>query len=543
MTRLLKYLLWFISVGFAVSCIENDLSYPDVVPSVSTFVVAGQKSVSINQDSCLIDIVLEETADISSVQVLSYSFTFSPELVTPIPEYLDLRQPFNFTIRLYQDYKWTIRATRPIARYIECENQAGKADIDAVNKIAYVYVTESQPLSSVRITAMKLEPEGSVVDSTLGFVYHSNPTGYGGSNRAERLRCNFPMVLDCVLMRYFYVDYKGQTIEWGVKFLQKAVEMQVTSVNAWAYSAEVEAQTDGSGIPVIEYRKASDVSWSSVQVPFSSVEVSVAIQGLEPSTDYLVRISNGTDVSTEYPFRTDTPLQLDNMSFDQWHQAAPNDCWYPWKSGTEGVWATANPGVNIAGSLNPTRPEYDHVVTEGGTAARLESITAFGVFAAGNLFTGSFDKFVSMTAHLSWGVPFSSRPYSLKGYYDYKPAEVNKVKEPYMSLKGKSDNMQILVALFADGQNDGQQGPFQVVSSKPGVPDLKTDTRVIAYGALESDAGTSGEYREFECVLEYKDNRRPDYVIVVASSSLRGDYFTGGVGSTLYVDDFSFMYK
>lgn len=543
MIRNIGYVICGMMLCCLLSCIKNDLSYPDVVPGVSSFEVEGQKSVNISQDSCIVDIVLDENADISHVKVVSYSFSNSPELLGSIPEYLDLREPFTFTIRLYGDYRWTVRASQPISRYIDCDNQVGKADINVKEKLAYVYVTENQPLSSIRINDMKLEPEGSVVDSTLGFIYQPNPEGYGGKNVAQKLKCSFPMVLDCVLQRYFYVRYEGERIEWRVVFLQKAVSMEVSSVNAWTYSAEVEAVTDGKGTPVLEYRKTEDPEWTSVPVSSASTTVSQTIEGLEPSTGYLVRVSNGIGSSESYPFMTGDAAQVENMDFDGWHQADPNDCWYPWKEGFEPVWGNANPGVNIAGPVNPTRPDYTHVVTAGGAAARLESVTAFGVFAAGNLFTGSFEKFASMTAYLSWGTPFSSRPYSMKGYYDYSPALVNKAKEPFLDMKGKPDYMQILVALFADGDGEGEKGPFPVDSSKPGQPDLKTDPRVIAYGVVESNEDTGGNYREFECVLEYRDDRTPDYVIVTACSSLKGDYFTGGVGSVLYVDDFSFSYR
>ena len=66
---------------------------------------------------------------------------------------------------------------------------------------------------------------------------------------------------------------------------------------------------------------------------------------------------------------------------------------------------------------------------------------------------------------------------------------------------------------------------------------------IIARGTIESDADTGGEYVEFECPLVYNDNTRiPKYAVVIACASLYGDYFTGGVGSVLYVDEFEFVY-
>ena len=51
------------------------------------------------------------------------------------------------------------------------------------------------------------------------------------------------------------------------------------------------------------------------------------------------------------------------------------------------------------------------------------------------------------------------------------------------------------------------------------------------------------KYVEFECVLEYRNDRKPKYVVAVACSSLYGDYFTGGQGSTMFVDEWEFIYK
>lgn len=71
------------------------------------------------------------------------------------------------------------------------------------------------------------------------------------------------------------------------------------------------------------------------------------------------------------------------------------------------------------------------------------------------------------------------------------------------------------------------------------------DPDIIAYGELPSGAATEGDgYVEFNIPLKYKNlTDKPTHIIVVCSSSKYGDYMTGGVGSTLYVDDFSFIYE
>ena len=65
---------------------------------------------------------------------------------------------------------------------------------------------------------------------------------------------------------------------------------------------------------------------------------------------------------------------------------------------------------------------------------------------------------------------------------------------------------------------------------------------IIAYGALEWGE-TISDYIPFEIELEYRDTaRRPRYIVIVSSASKYGDFFTGGEGSVLCVDDFKLHY-
>ena len=64
---------------------------------------------------------------------------------------------------------------------------------------------------------------------------------------------------------------------------------------------------------------------------------------------------------------------------------------------------------------------------------------------------------------------------------------------------------------------------------------------IIAYAEKAIDESTDG-YVEFTLPLVYRSFRTPRYVIVIACASYYGNYFTGGRGSVLYVDEFSFVY-
>ena len=72
--------------------------------------------------------------------------------------------------------------------------------------------------------------------------------------------------------------------------------------------------------------------------------------------------------------------------------------------------------------------------------------------------------------------------------------------------------------------------------------DLQNDPGIIAYGKLESDEAVA-DYREFYIPLEYRDKTRtPKYIVISCCASYLGDYFTGGEGSKLLVDEFELVY-
>ena len=158
------------------------------------------------------------------------------------------------------------------------------------------------------------------------------------------------------------------------------------------------------------------------------------------------------------------------------------------------------------------------------------------VLAAGNIYTGKFIATSGLGASLDWGVPFTSRPLALKGWYKYQPKTINMVKSPYENLKGQTDICQIQI-LLTDWEK-----PFTVDTNTGTFVDFENDTHIIAYGKFETSASSSS-YQEFSIELDYRDKTRtPKYIVITACASKYGDYFTGGVGSTLYVDEFEFVY-
>ena len=522
---------------FAVSCIENTLSYPRMKGDIISFEVEGQKSVTIDHEKRIVDIVLEETADESAVKVLNYAYS---EMVTPnisLPEVLDLREPFKVILSTYPDqtYEWTIRAERPIERYVQCEGIVGDALINPDNRTVVAYFPEGYDLTDIIFKKIKLEPRTSKVDSTYGM------TTVNGEVVATEDKVELPMSLDCVISRRFKVIYKDEAFEWLFTAVHKVIELQVTSVNAWCYRADIRAEFKGQGSAHIEYKEASSQEWILLESVVDGTVVTASVDQLTEGTSYVARVINNGQESEEFPFITETPDQLPNMNFDDWHQGDPGGyTWYPMPEGGANIWSTANSGVNMMNAVNSTRPEDVFVVKKGGRAARMESVYVFGNFAAGNIYTGEFLRAVitpSPGAELNWGVPFTSRPYSLVGYFAYSPKKIDYASGIHADKLGQMDKAQIRVLL-----TDWDE-PFLVATSTETFVDVQNDPHIIAEGSIETDVDTGGQYQEFECVLEYRNDRKPKYVVAVACSSLYGDYFTGGKGSVMYVDEWEFVYR
>ena len=515
---------------YIVSCtFENNMSYPIVLGEFTSFEVEGAESVIIDPEKRTVEIVLDEVSELNSVEVLGYTLSTDTQLIGEIPDVMDLRTPKHVTLKTYQDYDWTIYAIQPIERYINVNNQSSDTEFNLAERIAIVHVTDNQRLQNVTFNSMKLERVGAEFISTTGY------SNKGGQSVEETVPVDFPMTLDCVMLRYFDLDYNGKKIRWAVKVVQEAVDMKITSVNPWATKVQVKGIFDGTSSPVIQYKKASDAEWLDVNdAVIAGIGISAEITGLQSSTEYQVRLACDGEYSSVSDFRTEDAAQLYNFSFDEWW--LDGKVWYPYQQNPASdmkVWDSANKGAaNFIGSS--TTPDETFAVS--GSSARMESKYAVIAFAAGNLYTGKFGKIAGVGAELDWGTPFTSRPTALKGYFSYSPKPIDRVKAPYEDLAGQMDKCQILV-LLTDWDS-----PFRINTTAGRFVDVATDPGIIAHAVMESDQVTDG-FEEFILPLEYRDmERKPKYVVVACCASYLGDYFTGGEGSLMHVDEFEFVY-
>ena len=348
---------------------------------------------------------------------------------------------------------------------------------------------------------------------------------------------NFKVVLDD--------SVNDKSFDYSLDFTTAEAEMK--TANVWALFADLTGEYKVDNAPAglnFEYCKTGSDTWTSfageVTIDESTKSFSARILGLDPNTKYSFRAKSDKEPGKRiFNVDTEKTAEVYNMSFDDWS----NTPGYPYPNNkTEAIWDTANKGASIV-SKTPTKAESNHVAVagEGKNAARLESMEAFGVFAAGNIYTGKFVQLDGLGAILDWGTPFSSRPLAMKGFFDYTSKVIDKAKDK-PEMMGKQDICQIQVFLT------DWEGQFQINTTAHVFVDVENDPNIIAYGKLESNVNTSTKdnlvngYEPFTIKLDYRDlTRKPTMIVIVAAASKYGDYFTGGLGSTLYVDEFSFV--
>ena len=113
---------------------------------------------------------LEETVNLKAVKVDTIGYTDKASSSLQIGEVIDLSADYDVTLSLYQDYVWKIVPNQPIERRAAVENQVGNAIFDFDRHSVTVFITKSSRLKEVRLTDLKLGPEGSAMNGVAGGV-------------------------------------------------------------------------------------------------------------------------------------------------------------------------------------------------------------------------------------------------------------------------------------------------------------------------------------------------------------------------------------
>lgn len=398
------------------------------------------------------------------------------------------------------------------------------------------------------LTAMEIPSATELVGATDGTVSALAAKGIvttavgSGSQQASVDVTQFVKGLGMGSYEMFFtvVDTKGHFSKAEFCFeVVSDVDAEAVSAKAWAKFAFVEGKFFSIPAPdglAIMYKVSGDSQWNTVPagkmtVNTSTMKVNARIDGLTPSTGYVFKVVTTKDTDTkEIHFTTEAAATVPNLNFDTWNN--DSGYWMP-NASDQYIWDTANPGTSGLGII-PTVPEESDVVS--GKAARLESKSAMGMLAAGNIYIGKFGNIKGLGAELDWGTEFNGRPLALRGYMKYAPVPISIAKAPYANLKDQTDicRVQILITDWSK--------KFHVNTSSSTFVDFDNDPNIIAYGEFCANE-THQNYIRFTIPLEYRTlDRIPNYIVIVGAASRYGDYFTGGVGSVLKLDEFELIY-
>ncbi len=535
--------LLFLSLS---SCIENDIPYPHIPGEILEFEVEGQiGEAKIDKGKRTVEIVIDELVEQDSLKIKKlitneeaiikpdsmacvdinkfpdFSFASLASLPANANTSMNFSSPVKILLQTYQDYWWTVTVKQIVNRTINVENQVGPAVIDEINRIALVYVSESQSLKNIRITEMSLEGKNS---KTM-----PDPATVSDFSRPQKFEL------------YRNYTYGNTTKEkfigtWTVDIAHTESSSSTGDTEAWGHKAIISGGMKSGSTPTIEYKKQSDNDWKQLETSAVSIltptSFKATIKGLTDGTTYQWRAVVDGVAGSIATFTTEKIEVIPNLNFDTWTQSGKN--WYanPVANNYDApgaYWATGNEGVtsSLAGSKDPISFPVEGGNAYKGKAACLKSITGVTLVgaAAGNLLIGKYKtNMMSPSKSVEFGRSYSgARPTRLSGYYKYSPAAINNDGTKPGNLI--TDQCHIYLKLWDASGNEFAYGEF--------VGSEKVDS-----------------YTKFTFDIEYKDLKaRPAMITIVATSSRYGGEFEGskvvgqvGDGSTLFVDEFELFY-
>lgn len=521
-----KVLLFTIILsGVFASCIKNDLPYPKIEQYILQLSAEGEtKEAVIDSVNFKATVYLDETVDIEKVVFTTFKVTAGADVYPDLLEgTYNMSSPLVVKISRYQQYDWIVEAVQNIERYFTIEGQIGESVIDAVGKRIVVRVPDTANLSNLNLTSIKLGPEGI---TTLSPNLVPGP-----------IDLSKPLRVD--------VTAWGRSTEWTIYVEKVESNVQTSSVDAWSQVAWAYGNCLDSMKGGFRYREDGSDVWHDVpqeNVTQSGGVFSAFIPHLVPLKKYYVRaIGTYEDGTVEEANEIEITMQatelLPDGSFDQWW--LNGRIWCPWDEHGVQFWDTGNTGAATLGQSN-VQPS-DDTPSGSGQSAKLETrfigIAGLGKLGAGSIYTGRFARVDGTNGILDFGRVWNLRPTKLRGYYKYTTAPINYASTEYKYLLDRPDSCHIYIAMTDWAE------PYQI-RTNPNNRQLfnPSSPEVIAYGELIRGSDTNG-WQEFEIVLDYRSTSRvPRYIQITCAASKYGDFFTGGAGATLFVDDFELIY-
>lgn len=550
-----RMMLFYIGITLLSACaIRNDIPYPIVEGTITAFETDGIRGetassaaqATINSKTRTVTLYVDDSVDLRQLKITKLTLSADTRLTAdsavcadfskfPTTGFeslddlplsadtrMDFTKPVKFKLTTYQDYEWTVNVTQVIDRTIELENQVSNPIIDTESRRVIVYVAKDQPINKVAVTTFDLGGPHGKVDP--------DPT------KVDAYDFSGP--------RQFYVSYAWEEVSypWTVYVYNMVEDTPAASSSAFAMTtrALISGNIQSGKTPVVEYKKQGAASWiklAASNVTVKGTSFTAEIKKLTPATTYSYRVNVDGQEGTEQQFTLTPATPLTNGSLDDWSLNGKR--WDPCAENDMDFWGTGNAGsASFIGNI--TEPYTEEVVK--GKAAKLQTKWALIKLAAGNLFTGDF-QLDGLNGLLHFGRSFSAFPSALKFHYQYSMKPIDRLGDNLPDFlansKGQPDTCQVFIALTDNAE------PTEI-RNNPNNRQLfnRADPGIIAFAEFNSGQSTTGGYQEVTLPLVYRaTHRTPKWIIVVASSSKYGDYYVGGVGSTMLLDELELVYE
>lgn len=348
-----------------------------------------------------------------------------------------------------------------------------------------------------------------------------------------------------------------------------------SDADLWTNTATLTVGNADPATAVLEYRAADEQTWQTASLTpnedgtLTATIAPVWIQSQNGASEVVHQIAPGTGIfagqTYQYQLKVNGSVECSdsfttapgdtiyNAGMEHWSTYTVTGGFFtggtvpfPNESGTE-FW--------IGGNNKQTNALCTGVTIDGsnGTCARLQPKATLGIFAAGNLFTGSFDcgtGFADTFGFARFGVKydFSARPRALQ--LRYNATITNVTNEGKSDLTSNDiDKSRIFVCVIDwTGRHAVKSGAAFDVNTfwDPEKQSSVSEGPILGYGSVTLEQSSNGWETLTLPINWYDQTAFPtagNYSLVIScATSYKGDYVAGSTNNVLYVEDFEWVY-
>lgn len=315
-------------------------------------------------------------------------------------------------------------------------------------------------------------------------------------------------------------DVDGGKIKKDIQYnVQGIMPLAAGDYSLWSGKTTFKANIINTAATSVKIAySANGGAWTEVDATLDASGYYTATgRGFSAEKNYSYKlIVDGVNSGKALSLATAAGAQLPNSDFESWSDDKTPG----------GLWSSGNNSFVTLMQKASGR--------NGGSCAFLDSQNAVGKFAAGNLFTGSFEMNIStMSGKVTFGkdFAFNAKPESVSFWMKNTQGQIN------YGDKGSGTDKYTAMVLITDGAtytvDTTDESSFLVFDALP------TKPGIIAYGYINSD-DSNADWVKKTIQLTYVDgyeNMTPKKISISFTPSGYGDYWCGSTDSEMYIDD------